>query len=569
MEGFSTVPDPAVSLVRGIPLAEEPGLGALTLPGFLREVVERYGPNEAIAQPRTDGSVERWSYDDLWAHSTEVARALVASGVGKGTRVGILMTNRAEFVSAAFGTAMAGGVVAAFSTFSTPFELDYMLAASGCSVLLIEPQVLKKNFVEIVCDLEPAIATAEPGEIVSLKYPFLTHIASLDSPADEAGVESWDNFLARGAKVREAQVGARAATVSPADPGVLLFSSGTTGRPKGILSAHRGVSIQLWRWRRIFGIRERDRILTANGFFWSGQFGMAIGGGLSSGGTIVMQSTFDPEETLSLYRSEKVTVPMGWMHQWDQLAAAPNWNAVDLSSLRTVGETSPLRKHPTVKTDWQEPTRIYGNTETFTLSSAYPTGTPEDILKGAHGFPLPGMMIKIVAPLTGKIAPMGERGEIAVKGATLMLGYVGVSLDETLDDEGFFATGDGGYVDVEGRVYWEGRLNDIIKTGGANVSPIEVDERLRQHPAIKVVQTIGIPDDALGELVVSCIALHEGAKLDEEEVRAFAKEQLASYKAPRRVIFLDEAEFNQTGSAKVKTADLRKLATERLEAEET
>ena len=116
-----------------------------------------------------------------------------------------------------------------------------------------------------------------------------------------------------------------------------------------------------------------------------------------------------------------------------------------------------LRGHPTVRTDWQEPTRIYGNTETFTLSSAYATGTPEEILKGAHGFPLPGRVIKVVDPLSGTLMPMGKRGEIAVKGATRMLGYLGIPLDETLDDEGFFRTGDGGYVDVDGRVYWEGR----------------------------------------------------------------------------------------------------------------
>jgi acyl-CoA synthetase (AMP-forming)/AMP-acid ligase II len=567
MEGFSSIPDPAVSLVCGIPLEEETGLGTLTLPGFLREVVGRYGPNEAIAQPRPDGSVERWSYDDLWARSMEVARALVACGVGKGTRVGIVMTNRAEFVSSAFGIALAGGVAAAFSTFSTPFELDYMIASSGCSVLLIEPQILKKNFADIVRELEPAVARAAPGEIASLKYPFLSHVVSLDCDTDSGGVECWNAFLARGSQVSESRIDARSATVSPADPGVLLYSSGTTGKPKGILSSHRGVSIQLWRWRRIFGIREGDRILTLNGFFWSGQFGMAIGGALSSGATIVMQSYFDPEATLELYETEKVTVPMGWLHQWEQLAAAANFAKADLSSLRNVGENSPLRSHPTVNTDWQEPTRIYGNTETFTLSCAYPTGTSEEILQGAHGFPLPGMTVKIVDPLTGKLTAMGERGEIAVKGPTLMLGYIGVPLDETLDDEGFLATGDGGYVDAEGRVYWEGRLNDIIKTGGANVSPVEVDARLLQHPAVKVVQTIGIPDDALGELVVSCIALHQGARLDEEELRAFAKEQLASYKVPRRVIFFDEAEFDQTGNAKVKTAELRKLAVERLEAE--
>ena len=158
-----------------------------------------------------------------------------------------------------------------------------------------------------------------------------------------------------------------------------------------------------------------------------------------------------PRKRCRSWRPRKSRFPFGWPHQWAQLEGAPNWNDVDLSALHCVAAENPLSKHPTVKTDWQEPTRIYGNTETFTLSSAYPSGTPKEIIGDAWGFPLPGMTFKIVDPFTGKVMPMGERGEIAVKGATLMLGYIGVPLDETLDDEGFFRTGDGGYADEQGR----------------------------------------------------------------------------------------------------------------------
>lgn len=565
MQGYSHLPNSTVSLVHGIPLDEEPGLGPLTLTGFIREVTARYGPREAIAQPRGGGAVERWTYDMLWERSMAVARALVACGVGKGSRVGILMTNRAEFVSSAFGIALAGGVVTAFSTFATPHELDLMLAASGCSVLLVEPQVLKKNFVDILCDLCPEVTHSEPGRIDAVKYPFLRHVVSLDTAARRGAVEPWAEFLARGAAVLPELIKARAATVAPADPGVLLFSSGSTGKPKGILSSQRAAAIQLWRWRRMFDLHEGDRVLTANGLFWSGQFGMAIGGALSSGATLVMQSFFNPEATLALYESERVTVPMGWPHQWEQLAGASNWDEVDLSSLNHLGRANPLRTHPSVGAiDREEPSAVYGNTETFTLSAACAAGTPEEILKGSYGFPLPGMTLKIVDPFTGTTMPIGERGEIAVKGATLMLGYIGVPLDETLDEQGFLRTGDGGYVDSDGRVYWEGRLNDIIKTGGANVSPVEVDIRLLQHPSVKLSQTVGVPHETLGELVVSCLVLHDGEALDEAAVQTFAREHLATYKVPRRVLFLKEAELDQTGSGKVKTAELRKLAATRL-----
>jgi acyl-CoA synthetase (AMP-forming)/AMP-acid ligase II len=551
-------------MVHGVPLAEEPGLGALTLPGFLREVCGRYGMREAVAQPRPDGRTERWSYDDLWNRSMDVARSLIASSLGKGERVGILMTNRAEFLTATFGIQLAGGVAAPLSTFSTPEELDYLIAHSACSFLLFEPKVLKKDFGAILRELEPALDGAQPGGIVSQKYPFLTHVVSLDAEVSQGALEPWQDFIARGQTVSDDRVLARARTVTQADPALLMHSSGSTGKPKGILNGQRGVAIQLWRWPRIFGIEGTPRVWTANGLFWSGPFGMAIGSALATGGTFVMQATFDPAEALTLIEAERITQVLGWPHQWAQFADVPNYDRADLSSLRYVAGGNPVSNHPTVATDWVEPTRIYGNTETFTLSSAYPSGTSEDILKGAYGFPLPGMAIKIVDPFTGETRPMGEKGELAVKGATLMLGYIGVPLDTTLDEDGYFHTGDGGYVDAEGRVYWEGRLNDIVKTGGANVSPLEVDDVIRACEGVKVTQTIGLPDDLLGEIVVSCVVLHQGAALTEDDIRGFTKTRLASYKVPRRVLFFDEADLSTTGSAKIKTAELRTLAAARI-----
>lgn len=147
-----------------------------------------------------------------------------------------------------------------------------------------------------------------------------------------------------------------------------------------------------------------------------------------------------------------------------------------------------------------------------------------------------------------------------------MLGYIGIPLDETLDEEGFFRTGDGGFFDAQGRLHWEGRLNDIIKTGGANVSPLEIDAVIAQCPGVKIAKTIGVPDDLLGEMVVTCIVLQEGASLTEAGVRSFARELLASFKVPRRVLFFAEDELEWTGSAKVKSSELIKLAAKQLES---
>ena len=246
MTGKIEVAD-GLSIVRGIPLDEEQGIGPLTLGGYVREVARRYGPREA-AVIHLGGSVVRWSYDDLLARSMEVARALVARGVGKGTRVGILMTNRPEFLAALFGTALAGGVATTISTFFTPNEIDEVLKASGISVLLLERTVLKKDFVEVLTTLEPLIGTAAHGAVGSLRYPFLRHLAAIDIAEPVGAVETWTGFAAAGTVIDPALVEACADAVAPSDPGVLFFSSGSTGKAKGILSAHRGVCLQLWRW---------------------------------------------------------------------------------------------------------------------------------------------------------------------------------------------------------------------------------------------------------------------------------------------------------------------------------
>jgi fatty-acyl-CoA synthase len=558
-----------LSIARGIPLSEESGIGALTLGGYLREVTQRYGPNEALVLREGD-SVVRWSYDELWQRSVQVACALVACGVGKGTRVGILQTNRPEFLASLFGTALAGGVASTISTFYTPTELEQVLQMSGVSVLLLERRVLKKDFAEIVTGLEPQIASAAPGELASVKFPFLRHVAMVDTDEPLGGIEGWSTFLARGAAVSPELIDATAAAVLPSDPGILKFSSGSTGKAKGILSAHRGVCLQLWRWALWYSVDQAHpaRMWSANGFFWSGNFAMALGGTLSSGGSLILQRWFDAEAALTLMEVEKATFLNAWPHQWAQLEGAPNYQSVDLSAMYYIDATTPIARHPTITTDWREPAQAYGNTETFTLISVYASGTPEEIAGKSHGIPTAGSTLKIVEPMTGETMPLGERGEVAVKGPTLMLGYIGIPLDESLDTDGFLRTGDGGFIDEQGRLHWEGRLNDIIKTGGANVSPLEIDAVIREMEGVKVSQTVGVPDELLGELVVACIVPHDGVKLEEGRIKDFAKQKLASYKVPRRVLFFNEDQLATTGSAKIKTADLRKLASERLSAEQ-
>ena len=558
------MPDRPLSIIAGPPLAEEAGLGELTLPGWFTDITTRHAAREALVS-HEEGARISWSYADLAARAGEVARALVACGLGKGERVGVLFTNRPEFLSAFFGVTLAGGVPCTISTFSTEAELGFLLELCGCSVLLGESRVLKKDFAAMLAGIEPAIATAAPGRITSTRLPFLTHVAMLGG--GEGGIEDWDAFLARGKGIDPALVAARAATVSPADAGGIFFSSGSTARPKGIVNSHRAMALQLWRYHHYVATGDDCRAWSANGFFWSGSFVQAFGAALTPGGALVLQATFDPAGALDVMAAERATMAIAWPHQWPQLVAAPNWDNVDLSALKYVDPKFPIGDHPTVNASWQEPSATYGATETFTVSTTFPSGTPAEEVAGSSGRVQPGGFIKIVDPLTGATMPLGEKGEIAVKGPTLMLGYLGVPLADTLDDEGYFRSGDGGHVDANGRLFWQGRLNDIIKTGGANVSPLEVDACLRDCPGVKLCQTVGVPHDTLGELVVTVVVPHAGAELSEAGVQAFAKQTLASYKVPRRVLFFAEGELELTGTNKIKTADLKTLAVKRLEGE--
>jgi fatty-acyl-CoA synthase len=552
------------STTRGIPLAEDT-LGAQTLGGFFREVCAEHGSKEALVFHPPSGPAVRLTYAQIWAEAFTVARALVARGVTKETRVGLLATNRPEWITAMFGIALSGGTCVALSTFTKGAELEYQLRVGDVSLLIFERSVLDRDFAAEITEICPELAKGG-GEVQSTRLPFLRRAVCIGEAAPAGAFELWSDFLRKGPLAPAALVEAIGAEIAPTDRGLVFFSSGSTAKPKAIVHAHRAAASQCWRWRRIFAVDPDVRTWTANGFFWSGNFCMAIGTTFAAGGSLVLQRYMAPAEALKLMQIERVSLPLAWPHQWAALVQDPSYQETDLSSLRYVGETSPLRAHSTVKADWQEPMSAYGTTETFTLATVHPSGTPAAIVQGNHGLALPGNTVRIMDPASGKLMKRGEAGEIAIKGPTLMLGYLRTPAEDVFDDEGFFRTGDGGFIDDAGQLHWQGRLNDIIKTGGANVSPLEIDAVLVECPGVKIAATVGIPHDTLGEMIVACVVPKPGAMVDEAQVRAFVSRRLSSYKVPRRVLLLQESDLTLTGSNKVKVAPLRELAARRLAA---
>jgi fatty-acyl-CoA synthase len=532
----------ALSLIHGPPLDSEVGQGAQTIPAYLEEVCTRFGDSEAVVM-RTERGRVCWTYAELHRQALLVARALMAGGVDRGTRVGILMANRPEYLSALFGTAYAGGVTVALSTFSTRDELAHLLSVADLQLLLFDGCVLKQDFAAMLADIP------SPARLVILD-------SVTDGEPTAPGFERWEAFLASGedSVVR---------TPMPDDTAGIFFSSGTTSLPKGIIHSHRAFCIQWWRWPRVFAMREPVRSWTGNGFFWSGNVSMTIGTALSTGGAVILQPTFDAESALRAIEEEKVTFLSGRPHQWARVQAASNWQTADLSSLKYVTKGNLITEHPSVNTSWTTP-NAFGTTETMTICTAFDADTAAEVYAGSVGAPLPGNSLKIIDPLTGTVVPRGTRGEMCIKGPTLMQGYLGKRQEDCFDADGFYGTGDGGYVDEAGRFFWEGRLTDVIKTGGANVSPDEVDSAIAAFPGVKRTQTVGVPDNLLGEQVVACIVPLVANHFDDAALQAHLRTRLASYKCPRTILLFEDADFALTANEKPVVAEIRQKAVERL-----
>lgn len=535
----------------GPPLAEVEGIGALTMGGFLTEVAQRFGPNEALVfdDPLLGGTTVRWTYADLFREARSVALGLLDAGLEPGESVGILMGNRPEAVAAIFGAALAGGVAVPLSTFAPKPELSFMLERAEVSIVLTQERLLGRRFGDELEELKP-------------RLPMLRFVATIGTP-------SWLAFLGgphRPGVLHVDEVDRAAADVTPDDDALVIFSSGTTSTPKGMLHGHRAPTLQFWVQSQLFGRHERTRMWTALPLFWTAGLNTAMGSTLAVGGCWVMQETFEPGAALALMARERVTEPYSLPHQTGALEEHPDWLTTDLSSLTSVFGKSAFARHPSVSGDtgWFMPVG-YGLTETCAFFVSHRWDTPRELAKQSMGRLLPGNQLRVVDPEDGRTLDAGELGELAIKGPTLMKRYLGRTAPACFDADGFFHTGDAGFVDADGYVHYEGRRTEMIKTGGANVSPAELEVQLRACPPVKLSRVVGVPDARLDQLVVACITLKDGAEATEDDIRSFLKERVAAYKVPKRVLFFDDGEIPMTTSdTKVRDEALLALVLERL-----
>ncbi len=505
-----------------------------TIPRMVGIAAERYGDAHAIE----DGDTTL-TFVELAARARDAAKGFIALGVEPGDRVAIWAPNMWEWVVCALGVHSAGGVVVPVNTRYKGMEAAYLLKKSRARVLVTVNGFLGNDYVALLRD--SGEATPDLGHIVVLRG---------DTPA---GTIDFAAFLQGGATVDDARAKARAEAVKPTDLADILFTSGTTGAPKGVMCTH-GQNLRVFRdWSDITGLRAGDRYLVVNPFFHS--FGYKAGwlAAVMMGATILPEPVFDVNAVLRRVAHAKATVLPGAPALYQSILLHPDYKKYDLSSLRlavTGADIIPVELIERMRSElgFETVVTAYGLTEsTGTVTICRPGDDAETVAK-TSGRAIPGVEVRI-AGADGQALPPNEPGEVLVRGYNVMQGYFEAEEEtrKTIDADGWLHTGDVGVLDERGNLRITDRMKDMFIVGGFNAYPAEIEHMLRRHEAIAEVAVIGIPDERLGEVGMAFVVLRQGASLTEDELIAWSRERLANFKAPRRVRFLDALPRNPTG----------------------
>ncbi|HVH05285.1 MAG TPA: class I adenylate-forming enzyme family protein [Myxococcota bacterium] len=538
----------------------------LTTWALLRHLADEHAARPALRFP--DQGVE-WTYADLAREARALARGLLAAGVAPDDPVGLLVGNRPEWVAAWLATGLVGAVAVPVNTMASGDEIDWILRHADVSTLLLQPALASHRYLDDLLVRHPALVSAEPGRIRCDGLPELRRAACLGLDAPRGGVVPWEDLVRSGADVSDERLDAVGAEVDSDDDALIIYTSGTTDRPKGIVHVQKTPWIQSTRFASLMGLTCDDRVFTSQPFFWTAGIAMSLGATLVAGARLVLQETFEPGRALELIERERITTVHAWPHQEKALGEHPDAARRDLRSVTKTRWSSPLAKLAGLEADRWGVDASYGLSETFTIVSALPADMPAEVRAKSSGKPLPGIELRIVDPLTGAPCATGEPGEIAVRGTTLMRGYHKVPRENAFDADGWFRTQDGGSLDADGHLHWTGRLSNLVKTGGANVSPLEIEGALRAYPGLRAALAVGVPHPTLGEALVLCAIADPAARPapDGEAIRVFLRERLAAYKVPRRVLFFAPDEIAYTGNQKIQVGELRTTALARLAAE--
>ena len=530
----------------------------MTIPAMLAEAAERYEAHPAVVGDTTV------SYRELDDRVRDWARAYLAQGVGHGDRVALWAPNRLEFILAMLGAQSVGAAIVPLNTRYTGPEARVIMERSRARLLVVDDSFLGRGFTHM---LAAAAADSEglPGDGPIPGLPHLRAIVDLSGPSTGTGRLGVDEFLAAGKSVSEDEARRVAAAVSPDDVVDILYTSGTTGVPKGVMSAHRQTLGVARAWAKGAELEPADRYAVVNPFFHGFGYKAGMISSLVSGTTIYPVANFDTDTLLDLIQTARITVLPGVPTIFTSLLDHPRLGDYDLSSLRfaIAGATaapSTLFRDMVHILGFKTIAQAYGLTECVVATLSRPN---EELAHAAQttGPAVAGIEIRVI-DAEGNDVPVGQDGEILLRGDTVMLGYFEdeAATRAAIDEDGWFHTGDVGQLDEHGCLKITDRLKDMYIVGGFNVYPAEVENALRQHPAVNESAVIGIEDARLGTVGRAYVALYQDVadKPSAEDLIAFCRTRLANFKVPREIVFVTE--FPRNGTGKIMKSELRALA---------
>ena len=503
----------------------------LTLPGVLERAAERFGAQEALVDERA-----RLSFADLAEAAGVAGRALVARGIEPGDRVAIWAPNCTEWVIAALGVWCAGAVIVPPNTRFKGGEARYVLDRSDTRLLFTVSDFLDNNYA--------AMIAAEPP------VPSLREVIDLRSP-------QWTEFLASGGS-------ARLPDVAPSDLCSILFTSGTTGRPKGAMLTHEATVRAYTAWSDVVGLREGDRYLIVNPFFHSFGLNAGIVASLLKGATMIPHAVFDVNAVMTRAADERVSMLPGPPTVYQSILDHPRLKEFDMTSLRlavTGAAPVPVEMIRRMRAELGFETIItgYGLTEATGIATMCLHDDPPETISTTDGRAIPDVEVQIVDE-KGNEVPRGEPGEVVIRGYNVMKGYLPdpEATAEVIDNDGWLHTGDVAVMNDRGYIKITDRTKDMFIVGGFNAYPAEIENMLNEHPAVGHVAVVGVPDERMGEVGYAFVVPRLNAEITPDELIAWAREKMANYKVPRYVEIVDALPLNASG--KVLKYELRKRA---------
>jgi fatty-acyl-CoA synthase len=515
------------------------------------EAARRHGAREALVFKG-----RRWTFVELCAAVDRAARGLLRLEIAPGEKVALWMVNRREFIEATFAVLKIGAVLVPINTRFRTEDTAYVLGQSDASTLIISERSGPVDYLAMVRELAPSLAS---GTVREARFPHLRRVIVVgDTPG--AGAIAWDAILAGGETVDARALRDRAAAVDPEATAFFMYTSGTTGFPKGVMHSHRIIRNLVDRAFRL-AITPSDTILMYLPLFHLFGFSEGLLMSMVTGARQVLTETFDPRESLDLLVRERATILHGFDTHFKELIEALERSPHEVPRIRTgilaSGMSSSMPIARRARQVFGPLVSGYGMSEFGAGAAIGALDSTEEQSVEASGYPAPGYEIRVIDPATGKDQPAGVPGEILVRTYMLMQGYYNKP-EETaraIDADGFMHTGDMGVIRPDGYLRFMGRYKDMLKIGGENVDPMEVEAFLMSHPAINLAAVVALPDARLSEVGVAFVRLEPGHALHESEVIDYCRGKIASFKIPRHVVFVDE--FPMTSSGKIQKVKLR------------